>query len=141
MTRANSDSQTGGTSEVVLGGVALAVAVVALVVALTRDTGSNKSSAVTTTTLSAQQVCKAKVDSYNNQFGFLNKQRLQLKALEARLNAQLTSELSTHSPNAGATDASHQAVLREQSDVQQRILRLDEQRPQELARDCQTATP
>jgi len=45
------------------------------------------------------------------------------------LDAQLTSELATHSPNAGATDAAHQAVLREQSDIEQRILRLEDHEP------------
>ena len=62
-------------------------------------------------------------------FRFLDAQRFQLKAVEQQLDAQLTGELAAHSPNAGATDASHQAVLRELSDNQQWILRLEEQRP------------
>lgn len=63
------------------------------------------------------------------QFDVLDAQRLQLESLERRLNDQLTFELAAHSPNAGATDAQHQAVLRQQSDVQQRILRLEETGP------------
>ena len=54
---------------------------------------------------------------------------VQLETLERQLNQQLTNELATHDPNAGSTDAAHQAVLRQQSDVQQRILRLDESQP------------
>src|SRR5262249_7720255 len=69
------------------------------------------------------------VATFNRSWSLLDAQRVQLAALEHQLNQQLTDELAAHSPNAGATDAAHQAVLREQSDVQQRILKLDESRP------------
>jgi hypothetical protein len=128
MARADNGSQTGGAVEVVLASVAVVIAVVALVVALTRDSGSNKSTAVTTTTMSPQQVCQTKLTTFNQQFRILDVRRVQLKNLEQQLNDQLTAELAAHSPNAGATDAAHQATLREQSDIQQRILRLSESR-------------
>jgi hypothetical protein len=78
----------------------------------------------TTTTVSA-----AAVAAWSSQFHFLDAQRVQLQTLEQQLSQRLTAELAAHSPNAGATDAAHQAVLRAQSDVQQRILRLEESRP------------
>ena len=130
--REGRNGQSGGTVEIVLASVALVIAVVALVVALTRDSGSAKSASTvltTTTTMSPQRACQAKLAAFEQQFRVLDAQRVQLAALEQQLNAQLTNELATHSPNAGATDAAHQAVLREQSDIQQRILRLEESRP------------
>ena len=136
--RGDTDSQTGGVVETVLAGVAVVISVVALVVALTRDSGDDKSAAstaVTTTTMSPQRLCQAKLALFNQQWRFLDTQRVQLKALEQQLNDKLTTELAAHSPNAGATDAAHQATLREQADVQERILRLAESRP------CTSATP
>jgi hypothetical protein len=70
---------------------------------------------------------------------FLDAQRIQLKTLEEQLNQQLTDQLATHSPDAGATDAAHQAVLREQSAVQQRILALEENRPRSDSYTCPPA--
>jgi hypothetical protein len=63
------------------------------------------------------------------QLNFRDAQRVQLATLEQQLNQQLTHELAARSPNAGATDAAHQAVLREQSDVEQRMLNLEVQLP------------
>jgi hypothetical protein len=59
---------------------------------------------------------------------FLDSQRRELVSLEQHLNVRLTEALAKHAANAGALDAEHQAVLREEIDVQQRILRLDEAR-------------
>jgi hypothetical protein len=77
----------------------------------------------------AEQAAAEEADAWCQEWEFLDAQRVQLKTLEEQLNQQLTAELAAHSPNAGATDAAHQAVLREQSDVQQHILQLDERRP------------
>src|SRR4051794_9985147 len=63
------------------------------------------------------------------QFSSLNRERVRLEVLERDGNERLTAEVASHSRNAGVTDAEHQAVLRRQSDVQQAILRLDENRP------------
>jgi hypothetical protein len=137
--RDDNGGQTGGVLEVVLASVALAIAVVALVVAFTHRSGNAKSAAataVTTTTMSPQQVCQAKLDKFKQEWRFREAQAAQLRTLEQQLNAQLTAELAVTSPNAGATDASHQAVLREQSDIQQRLLHLGEQRP-----DCSITAP
>src|SRR5262245_59330841 len=75
------------------------------------------------------KILSGAVVTWCEQRRFLDEQRVQLATLERQLNEQLTQELATHSPTAGATDASHQAVLREQSDVQQRIVKLEDERP------------
>ena len=129
--RRNFVDQSGGAVEILLGSVALVIAVVALVVALTRGSAGDKSAAslsVTSTTVSPARLCQEKLTSVNSRLKFLFGQQVALRTQEQQVNAQLTAELAAHSPNAGATDAAHQAVLREQADIQQRILRLSESR-------------
>jgi hypothetical protein len=67
--------------------------------------------------------------AFNEQYHILDTQRVQLESVERRLNEQLTEALAKHASNAGELDAQHQAVLRDEIDIQQRILRLDEARP------------
>lgn len=59
----------------------------------------------------------------------LDAQHVHLETLERSVNDQLNTEIAANSPNADLTDAAHQAVLREQSDIQQRILDLEQARP------------
>jgi hypothetical protein len=126
MTRTVPRGQAGGAVEVVLASVALAVALVALVVALTRESGSDSSAAVvTTTTVSAQRLCAIAQADLDKQYAALDAQRASLVDLERDLNDELRAELAANSPNVGTTDAKHQAVLRELSDLQQRLLRLE----------------
>jgi hypothetical protein len=75
------------------------------------------------------------------QLRFLDEQETQLKQLEKQLNNQLTVELLSHSPNAGATDAAHQAVLRELSDVAYRILKVKSEQHARLDLDTSTPVP
>jgi hypothetical protein len=115
--------------ETILASVALAIALVALVVALTRESGSDASSAaLTTTTVDAQRMCEVEQADLDKQYRSLDRQRVVLVNLERDLNDDLAAELAAHSPNVGATDAHHQAVLRELSDLQQRLLRIEVER-------------
>jgi hypothetical protein len=129
MTRAKTGSESGGALEVVLASVAVAVALAALAVALTRDSGRNGSTAVTTTTMSARELCAANRASFDKRLRALEDQEHRLQKLVPVFGAQLAAERSTNSHDVGATDAAHQADLREQSDIQQRILRLVKHRP------------
>src|SRR5262249_49405212 len=75
----------------------------------------------TTTTLDPGTWC--------SQYKFLDDTRLQLEALEHKLNQQLNAEIAAQGPDAGTLDAKHQAVLRELSDIQEQILRLVQSKP------------
>jgi hypothetical protein len=77
--------------------------------------------------------------AYNTEFQRLDVKRIQLQVVERTLNERLTRELAEHSPDAPATDAAHQSVLREQSDVQQQILHLEENRP--ISTACPAVEP
>src|SRR5690349_20878328 len=103
-------------STVVVVAVAIAAATVGVAGAFGHHTSSPQIavSPTTSTTVDASATVCA--------LGFLEQQKAQLDVLEKKLTDQLTAELAAHSPYAGATDATHQAVLREQSDIDQRIL-------------------
>jgi len=88
-----------------------------------------QSSTITTSTSTASSSTTL---SFDAQFRCLDAQRVQLTTLEEQLNNQLNEELAAHSPNAGATDASHQAVLRQIAAVNSRILRLQQGDPPEI---------
>jgi hypothetical protein len=79
--------------------------------------------------MSPHRVCQTWLADFNPRWRFLLQQATQLRTQEQRLSAELTAELATRSPNAGATDAAHEATLREQRDLQQRIFSLAESRP------------
>jgi hypothetical protein len=115
--------------EIVLASIAVVVAVAALVVSLTRDTGRNRATEVTTTTMSAQQLCAAKQASFDKQLQFLKARQARLQELVPVVLAPLAAEMSTNTPNANRIDAAHQATLRELERIQQRILRLEDSKP------------
>jgi hypothetical protein len=125
--------QSGGVVEVVLASVAVLVAVVALVVALTRESGADKAASptvVTSTTLSAVRLCQANAAAYDAHYRFLDAQRVALKNQADSLNDQENAALAAHAQNTGPIDAQHQAVLRELEDVETRMLRLETSKPQ-----------
>jgi len=114
----------------VLASIAVVIAVLALAVALMRDSGSNRTSstAVTATTMGLQRMCEAKIAALNLQMRVLTEERAAVDAKERKLRARLFAEKAAHSPNLGSTDAAHQEAMRQQSGIEEQILGLDQQR-------------
>ena len=136
--RAVRGSEAGGAVEIVLASFAVVIALVALLVAVTRDSGSGQSVAVTTTTLSAQRVCEARRAAYSDSYESLDRERKSLRSQEKVTNDMLLHALQVNSPNIGVIDAEHQAVLRQFSDLEQRILKLEAGK---AADACTSAAP
>jgi hypothetical protein len=133
MTRANSHEQSGGARAVVLASVAVVVAAVALVVALTRDTGTNRSTAVTTTTMNTEQLCEAKVAAYTSAYQRLENQRAALwneKNTFPGASPEIEFTSAEHfRPLPAGQEARFVALLHSLEDVQTRMFRLAKQRP------------
>src|SRR5262245_59345085 len=97
------------------------------------DDDSAKRAAAVSNALSLRLIQKANTEAiaaYQSEYDLLDKARVGLQRQEEQLNNQLNVALATRSADVGTIDAKHQAVLRELSDLQQRILRLENNRPQ-----------
>ena len=73
-------------------------------------------------------------------YSALDQQRVALRAKEQQLANDFYAALKTNSPNADTIDTQHQAVLRQLSDIQQRIL-VPESGPPPAANTCATLAP
>jgi hypothetical protein len=123
--------------------VAIAIALVALVVALQHET--NTKIAVSSIPPTSRPVTSTTVDpcaAFNAQYTMLDTTRVNLEQLEQRFNDQLNAALHSKAPDTGTIDAKHQAVLRQISEVQERILRMEQGRPSSQAcrQDPKTTT-
>src|SRR5262249_13800835 len=72
----------------------------------------------------------------------LDGQRVALRRQEADLNQRLQAAFIANSPDIGTLDSQHQAVLRQLSDLQERILKLEANKPSATPLSTlQAATP
>jgi ABC-type glycerol-3-phosphate transport system substrate-binding protein len=86
-------------------------------------------SAVTSTTLGHALVCAQKIKKFEQDYAALDEYRVALEQTEQTLNAKLDAAVASNSPDAGNLEAQHSAVLRQLSDTQERILQLENSKP------------
>jgi ABC-type glycerol-3-phosphate transport system substrate-binding protein len=86
-------------------------------------------SAVTSTTLDQALVCAQKMKQFDQDYLVLDDFRVQLEETERTLNAKSDAAVASNSPDAASLQAQHSAVLRQLSDTQERILELENSKP------------
>ena len=96
----------------------------------TATTRSGGTSSSPSTTSAKPLPTSDPVARYNEQWNFLDTTRLKLRLDEQQLADQLSAAIASHSSDIATLDAKHQAVLRLISDLQERILKLEQTGPQ-----------